>query len=56
MEQERAFFDSLRRTAHYQANGQKLVLESANSVVVLTFSRCWRVATGHTFLMSGKTW
>ena len=37
--QERAFLDSLRRTVHYHADGQQLVLESANRSVVLTFSR-----------------
>jgi len=39
MAQERAFLDSLRRTVHYHADGQQLVLESANKSVVLTFSR-----------------
>lgn len=39
MAQERAFLDSLRRTVHYHADGQQLVLESANRTVVLTFSR-----------------
>jgi heat shock protein HslJ len=39
MTQERAFLDSLRRTVHYHADGQQLVLESANKSVVLTFSR-----------------
>jgi len=39
MAQERAFLDSLRRTVHYHADGQQLVLESANKTVVLTFSR-----------------
>lgn len=39
MAQERAFLDSLRRTARYHADGQHLVLESANKSVVLTFSR-----------------
>jgi heat shock protein HslJ/uncharacterized protein YecT (DUF1311 family) len=39
MAQERAFLDTLRRTVHYQADGQHLVLESANKSVVLTFSR-----------------
>jgi heat shock protein HslJ len=39
MEQERAFLDSLRRTVHYHADGQQLVLESASRTVVLTFSR-----------------
>ncbi len=39
MAQERAFLDSLRRTAHYHADGRQLVLESANKSVVLTFSR-----------------
>jgi len=39
MAQERAFVDSLRRTVHYHADGQQLVLESANRTVVLTFSR-----------------
>lgn len=39
MAQERAFLDSLRRTVHYHADGQRLVLESANKSVVLTFSR-----------------
>ncbi|HEV8644735.1 MAG TPA: META domain-containing protein [Burkholderiales bacterium] len=37
--QERAFLDSLRRTVHYHADGQQLVLESANKAIVLTFSR-----------------
>jgi len=39
MAQERTFLDSLRRTVHYHADGQQLVLESANRTVVLTFSR-----------------
>lgn len=39
MAQERAFLDSLRRTVYYHADGQQLVLESANKSVVLTFSR-----------------
>jgi heat shock protein HslJ len=39
MAQERAFLESLRRTVHYHADGQQLVLESANKSVVLTFSR-----------------
>lgn len=39
MAQERAFLDSLRRTVHHHADGQQLVLESANKSVVLTFSR-----------------
>ncbi len=39
MAQERAFLDSLRRTVHYHADGQQLVLESANRTVVLTFAR-----------------
>ncbi len=39
MAQERAFLDSLRRTVHYHADGQQLVLESANSAIILTFSR-----------------
>ncbi len=39
MAQERVFLDSLRRTVHYHADGQQLVLESANKSVVLTFSR-----------------
>ena len=39
MAQERAFLESLRRTVHYHADGQHLVLESANKSVVLTFSR-----------------
>ncbi|HWH47696.1 MAG TPA: META domain-containing protein [Burkholderiales bacterium] len=39
MAQERAFLESLRRTVHYHADGQRLVLESADKSVVLTFSR-----------------
>ena len=39
MAQERAFLESLRRTVHYHADGQHLMLESANKSVVLTFSR-----------------
>lgn len=39
MAQERAFLESLRRTVHYHADGQRLVLESADKAVVLTFSR-----------------
>jgi len=39
MAQERAFLESLRRTVHYHADGQQLVLESVNKSVVLTFSR-----------------
>lgn len=39
MAQERAFLESLRRTVHYHADGEQLVLESANKSVVLTFSR-----------------
>lgn len=39
MAQERAFLESLRRTVHYHADGQHLVLESVNKSVVLTFSR-----------------
>ena len=39
MAQERAFLESLRRTVHYHADGQQLVLESANKSVVLTFTR-----------------
>jgi heat shock protein HslJ/uncharacterized protein YecT (DUF1311 family) len=39
MEQERAFLDSLRRTVHYHADGQQLVLESPNRTVVLRFLR-----------------
>lgn len=39
MAQERAFLDSLRRTVYYHADGQHLMLESANKSVVLTFSR-----------------
>ncbi|MGH6630078.1 MAG: META domain-containing protein, partial [Burkholderiales bacterium] len=39
MAQERAFLESLRRTVHYHADGQQLVLESANGSIVLTFLR-----------------
>jgi heat shock protein HslJ len=39
MAQERAFLESLRRTSRYKVDGQRLVLESANSSVVLTFAR-----------------
>lgn len=39
MAQERAFLESLRRTVYYHADGQHLMLESANKSVVLTFSR-----------------
>jgi len=39
MAQERAFLESLRRTVHYHADGQQLVLESASKSVVLTFTR-----------------
>ena len=39
MAQERAFLESLRRTVHYHADGQQLVLESANKAIVLTFAR-----------------
>jgi heat shock protein HslJ/uncharacterized protein YecT (DUF1311 family) len=39
MAQERAFLESLRRTSRYKVDGQRLVLESANSSVVLTFTR-----------------
>jgi heat shock protein HslJ/uncharacterized protein YecT (DUF1311 family) len=39
MAQERAFLESLRRTVNYHADGQQLVLESANKSVVLTFTR-----------------
>jgi heat shock protein HslJ/uncharacterized protein YecT (DUF1311 family) len=39
MAQERAFLESLRRTTLYKVDGQQLVLESANSSVVLAFTR-----------------
>lgn len=39
MAQERAFLESLRRTAHYRADGRQLVLESANGSIVLTFRK-----------------
>jgi heat shock protein HslJ/uncharacterized protein YecT (DUF1311 family) len=39
MRQERAFFEALRRTRHYRVEGGQLVLESADSSVVLTFVR-----------------
>ncbi len=39
MAQERAFLDSLRRTVHYHADGQQLVLESANGMTILKFAR-----------------
>ncbi len=39
MAQERAFLDSLRRTSLYKVDGQQLVLENANSTVVLAFTR-----------------
>jgi heat shock protein HslJ/uncharacterized protein YecT (DUF1311 family) len=39
MAQERAFLESLRRTSRYRVEGPELVLESANSSVVLTFTR-----------------
>jgi heat shock protein HslJ len=39
MAQERAFLESLRRTSRYKVDGQRLVLESQNSSVVLTFTR-----------------
>jgi len=39
MAQERAFLESLRRTVYYHADGQQLVLESANKSVVLTLTR-----------------
>ncbi|HVY06630.1 MAG TPA: META domain-containing protein [Burkholderiales bacterium] len=39
MTQERAFLDSLRRTSLFKIDGQQLVLESANSATVLTFTR-----------------
>lgn len=39
MRQERAFLAVLRRTRHYRVDGEQLVLESADSSVVLTFAR-----------------
>jgi heat shock protein HslJ/uncharacterized protein YecT (DUF1311 family) len=39
MAQERAFLESLRRTSRYKVEDQQLVLESANSSVVLAFTR-----------------
>lgn len=39
MAQERAFLESLRRTSLYKVDGQQLVLENANSSVVLAFTR-----------------
>jgi heat shock protein HslJ len=39
MAQERAFLESLRRTSRYRVDGSELILESANSSVVLAFSR-----------------
>jgi heat shock protein HslJ/uncharacterized protein YecT (DUF1311 family) len=39
MRQERAFLSALRRTRHYRVDGEQLVLESADSSVVLTFVR-----------------
>jgi len=39
MAQERAFLESLRRTSRYRVDGPELVLESANSSVMLTFTR-----------------
>lgn len=39
MRQERAFLTALRRTRHYRVEGEQLVLESADSSVVLTFVR-----------------
>ena len=37
--QERAFLESLRRTSRYKVEDQQLILESANSSVVLAFTR-----------------
>ena len=37
--QERAFLESLRRTSRYKVEDQQLILESANSSVVLMFTR-----------------
>lgn len=39
MAQERAFLESLRRTSRYKVEDQQLILESANSSVVLAFTR-----------------
>ena len=39
MRQERAFLTALRRTRHYRVEGEQLILESADSSVVLTFVR-----------------
>jgi heat shock protein HslJ/uncharacterized protein YecT (DUF1311 family) len=39
MRQERAFLAVLRRTRHYRVEGERLVLESADGAVVLTFVR-----------------
>ena len=39
MAQERAFLESLRRTAQYRVEGQQLVLESQSGATVLTFER-----------------
>jgi heat shock protein HslJ/uncharacterized protein YecT (DUF1311 family) len=39
MGQERAFLDSLRRTAQYRVEGPQLVLESEDGTTVLTFAR-----------------
>ncbi len=39
MAQERAFLESLRRTSRYRVDGTQLILESADSAVMLQFSR-----------------
>ena len=39
MAQERTFLESLRRTSRYKVEDQQLILESANSSVVLAFTR-----------------
>lgn len=39
MAQERSFLESLRRTSRYKVEDQQLILESANSSIVLAFTR-----------------